>query len=120
MKAKLHRIHDDGIRCLGVLLLNDFRCYTVERPWLDNTPFKSCIPTGVYETENIIRPSGKPAVSLNNVPGRTHILIHPGNEVYDVVGCIAPGMRPFQDGVLDSRDAMDVLLSAGITEIEIC
>jgi len=28
-----------------------FTAYTVERPWLNNTPFKSCIPAGNYILE---------------------------------------------------------------------
>lgn len=119
INAQLYRIHDDGERCLGVLVAGGFRCYTVERPWLDNEPFKSCIPPGHYDCERIIRPSGKPAISIKNVPDRTHILIHPGNDVQDVVGCIAPGILPFKDGVLESRHAMRRLLDMDITSLEI-
>lgn len=45
----------------GKLLLPEFECYTVERPWLDNKP------------------------------GRSLIKIHIGNTMEDVVGCIAVG-----------------------------
>ena len=119
--AKLIRINDNGVRCLGVLVWGQFKLYTVERPWLDNKPFESCIPTGTYDLEWITRPSGKPAIQVMDVPGRTHILLHPGNDVQDVVGCIAPGMLPYQDGVYQSRKAMEFLLGSNkIKKLEIC
>ena len=118
MKAKLIRMHD-GVRTLGVLLVGKLRLYTVERPWKDNVQFKSCIPVGTYKVKLITRPSGKLAFELQNVMGRTHILIHPGNDVQDVVGCIAPGLTPFSEGVHSSRKAMDKLLCLDITSIEV-
>ena len=38
--------------------------------------------------------------------GRYLVLIHPGNTVKDVVGCIAPGISGTEDSVIDSRKAM--------------
>ena len=119
MKAVLTRIHDDGVRCLGVLFVGSLRLYTVERPWKDNVQFRSCIPVGTYKIKLITRPSGKLAFEIRDVMGRTHILIHPGNDVQDVVGCIAPGLTPFSDGVHNSRKAMDELLCLDITSIEV-
>ncbi len=90
-----------------------FWCYTVEKPWKDNTPYISCIPEGLYRVE--VWDSEKFPVSyiLQDVPGRTYILLHPGNTVDDVVGCIAPGMKLGTLGeleaVLESWEAMEKL-----------
>ena len=48
-------------------------------------------------------------VSLSGNTTRTHILIHVGNYIDDVQGCIAPGLRLHPDcwGVSNSRDAMN-------------
>jgi hypothetical protein len=76
-----------------------FQCYTVERPWAGNKPFKSCIPEGVYTMKK--RPS--PVVErtsrgrysegweVTNVPERSYIMVHPGNTAADLEGCVAPG-----------------------------
>ena len=84
---------------------------TMERPWKPTDvpggePFRSCVPVGSYELLPHTRPDGKAAFALVNpalgvhylqedVPaegGRYLILIHAGNWVSDVVGCIAPGL----------------------------
>lgn len=90
-----------------------FWCYTVEKPWKDNLPYVSCIPEGLYSCE--VWDSEKFPISyiVKDVPDRSYILIHPGNIVDDVVGCIAPGMRlgtlGESEAVLDSRKAMEKL-----------
>ena len=33
----------------GKLYVGDKTFFTVEKPWLNNTPFKSCIPSGEYK-----------------------------------------------------------------------
>lgn len=95
----------------GLLTLPDSRVLnTIERPWVPGTapggtPFKSCVPDGLYMLAPFKRPSGEQAYILWNedlgvykfpehhaaLPGRDLILIHTGNWVSDVVGCIAPG-----------------------------
>lgn len=119
MKAWLYRIHDDGNRCLGVMSVGTEMFYTLERPWLNNKPFMSCIPKKTYVVRKVKRPSGKIAYHILNVENRTKILIHPGNDVEHSSGCILPGFRPHSDGVLDSRRAMHRLLELDIKEITI-
>lgn len=77
--------------------------YTIERPWKRNKPFHSCVPEGEYRVIRDTRPSHKRTFCLINEDldvcqypergKRDSILIHVGNWVKDVVGCIAPGMR---------------------------
>ncbi len=86
----------DGV--LGDLILNGtWVCYCVERPWRDNKPRRSCIPTGSYP---LLMVSDSPIMTrlgydgngweVCDVPGRTHILLHPGNRPTDSMGCILP------------------------------
>ena len=68
--------------------------YTVERPWLDNKPTVSCIPTGVYRCQpRKYYRGGYEAIEVIEVPDRSYILIHRGNTMDDLAGCIAPGLH---------------------------
>lgn len=111
VRVFLHRTSEDKYGTHGVLKSEDgaILCYTIERPWLDNQSNISCIPEGLYEC--IPHDSGKhPATwEVTNVPGRQAILIHLGNTMDDVHGCIAVGAAPAPDGVLLSRAAMSRL-----------
>lgn len=96
--------------------------HTIELPWRDNQPYKSCIPAGSY----VARPSESPrfgkCVRICNVPGRRNILMHAGNFAgdremgckTDSHGCILPGLRSgkigAQTAVLSSRDAFRKLM----------
>ncbi len=88
------------------------------------TPYRSCVPDGRYTLVKHTRPDGTKTVALVNKGlgvwhraedrpnewGRFLILIHAGNYVEDVVGCIAPGLfRTIYDNrlmVTTSRYAM--------------
>ncbi len=95
----------------GFLSFNDEILATLERPWIDEgypggKPFKSCIPSGIYELVPHARPDGRLVMALVNPDlgvyryeedrpdgkGRYLILIHVANWVHDIVGCIAPGL----------------------------
>lgn len=88
---------------LGVMTGEGFRLKTIERPWLKNKPFESCVPEGTYRVIRDSRPSRGSTFCLINesldvyqypaVGKRDSILIHVGNWVKDIVGCIAPGLE---------------------------
>ena len=62
---------------------------TVERPWLNNEVNVSCIPEGTYLCKNHHdSPHHGQTISVTNVVGRTHILMHVGNYVHESLGCI--------------------------------
>lgn len=95
----------------GVLIAPGFRCRTLEPPWRDNRPNISCIPAGEYECAwHYSRKFGWCYI-INKVPGRSHILIHPGNLGGDrskglrthTYGCILPGKY---DGRLGKQKAV--------------
>ena len=76
----------------GRIIIPEFECFTVERPWLDNKPRESCIPEGTYKIElGQYNRGGYPAYEVLEVPNRSLIKIHIGNTIDDVIGCIAPG-----------------------------
>lgn len=96
---------------LGRLVLDGSLFYTVERPWLDNAPFKSCIPEGIYQVEPYSSPKYPGVWEIIDVPERTHILIHVANYARDVQGCIGVGMGLNQSDwmVTHSRNAITLL-----------
>lgn len=105
---------------LGWMHYNGLKLATIERPWIPvrehkgGKPRESCVPDGNYK---LIRHSSNQfpdVVALineeldvyyqpSNRPGRYTILIHQGNWVRNVIGCIAIGMR---HGVLQGERAV--------------
>jgi hypothetical protein len=111
---------------------DDTRLHTIERPWKGGAPggvpFVSCVPDGRYDLDPFVRSNGDVVLRLQNPDlgvyhnaddrpsgkGRYAVLIHVGNYVDDVVGCIAPGLdriihrgRPM---VTNSRKAMEAVM----------
>lgn len=84
-----------------LVLPGGWSCFTVERPWKDNEPFESCIPDGVYDLKRrrspvVERTSGGDYLEgweVCDVPGRTYIMIHPGNWPRNFEGCIGVGKK---------------------------
>lgn len=66
--------------------------YNIELPYLDNRVNVSCIPSGIYTFQKIVRSNGNEAIEILNVPNRTHILAHSGNYMKDTQGCILPNI----------------------------
>jgi hypothetical protein len=61
---------------------------TLERPWLNNQPNVSCIPSGVYNCKRIISPRFGETFEIFDVPNRYNILFHWGSYKEDSEGCI--------------------------------
>jgi hypothetical protein len=104
---------------LGVLSIgNAPYCFTVERPWLNNAPNKSCIPAASYPvkwvvTETAGNRNGR-GLGVENVPDRTLIRIHVANVAEEVQGCIGVGLQRHDfrrgKGVSQSRAALSRLM----------
>ncbi len=86
-----------------------YQLWTCEPSWQGNMPFLSCVPDGQYPMLAFDSPEHPACWILTPVPGRTGILIHPGNGVADSRGCICPGVTRSDMKVWQSRDAMDLL-----------
>ena len=106
----------DGV--FGTLRVGTLELVTIERPWKDNTPFKSAIPVGTYKLKlGMYNRGGYPAYELKDVPGRGLIKIHRANTMDQLLGCIGLGMGrgrlapnvglPVRWAVTSSRDALE-------------
>lgn len=88
--------------------------YTLERPWLDNKPFISCIPEGDYALEWDTTGRIRNVPRLRGTEPRTQINIHIANYPEQLQGCIAPGLRWEIQGqspsIARSSNAMELLL----------
>ena len=76
----------------GALFIhNQFLGFTIELPWRENKRNISCIPEGKYELKARFSEKFKHHLQLENVPGRSLILLHPANDALkELEGCIAP------------------------------
>lgn len=102
-----------------------FQCYTLELPWKNNERRISCIPEGRYKVRKRWSQRFRNHFHILDVPNRDHILIHHGNFVRDVLGCILVGERRLDidgDGLKDVTNSvatMEKLLSFLPDETEI-
>ena len=113
---KIKRISNTEYGTFGVLLKNDVPLMvTLERLPMHNQTNISCIPTGCYECEKITSEKHGKCIAVKNVPDRTNIQIHAGNQLKETEGCILVGLsygNVFNTyGVVKSRDALAILLS---------
>ncbi len=126
MKAVLSREYNN-LQTLGRLVLFEgskiiLQLYTLELPDLGNQQNISCIPEGEYEVHRIYSPRFGKCFHIQDVPGRSEILIHKGNYNKDTHGCILVGMGHAdinEDGVMDvieSTRAMEKLQNAITTD----
>lgn len=114
-------LNDDAT--FGVLLLGTIPfAVTLERPWLNNAPQKSCIPFGVYVCKRVKSPKFGDTFEVTGVPGRSHILFHQGNIPEDSLGCILVGERfdPVngKNGITASREGFKEFLRHFIDRTE--
>lgn len=99
---------------LGTFMIFDgeeelFRCKNLELPWLNNQHNISCIPEGNYEVIKYSDTKHPNCFWVQNVIGRTDILIHIGNFAngtkIDTQGCLLPGVD-FVD--IDGNGTLDI------------
>jgi hypothetical protein len=115
----------------GVLEVGRHKWAIAEPPWLNNEPFKSCIPEGGYECVSHKSPRFGPCFALvgdgvginQGDAHRYAILIHSANFPDQLQGCLAPGKSlqpipiggrewPRSLGVTQSRQAMQEIVSS--------
>ena len=111
----LLRLHSDADGTFGLLSVPgvDRPLFTIERPWANNAPSISCIPTGRYRCGWTYSPRFRRRMYLvEGVPGRSGIRWHGGNTRADTHGCICPGRKiayfakPGLWGVVNSRSSL--------------
>lgn len=103
MNLTLTRFAYTPVGTFGELVIEGtpFRCFTVERPWVDanddglSDNSVSCIPEGLYPITPTIHhpntPQAYPAYLLGATKNRSAIHIHIANTMYDLEGCIGLG-----------------------------
>lgn len=65
--------------------------HTCELPWKDNENQVSCIPKGVYMVVRRFSDKYKDHFHIKDVADREFILIHTGNTIKDIKGCVLVG-----------------------------
>jgi len=109
----IKRLPDDGKQTLGNAALYDcdkkvFEFVTLEPAWKGNQKQISCIPIGSYKVTPRKSPKYGNHYHVQDVDGRSYILLHFGNYRKDSTGCILVGKR-FAD--INNDDAMDITSS---------
>lgn len=126
--ATLYRVSKLPDATFGVLVFSNSATHpltTLEDPDNNNRPFASCIPTGVYGCVLIESPTKGHVYEVQNVPNRTHILIHVGNTAADTEGCIllgrSYGVVNGTYGILRSEEAVAEFMQhfAGAARIQL-
>ena len=119
MELQLIRYKTSKNGTQGLLLINNrYLCHTLELPWLNNKVRVSCILAGRYKLiqrttsskgdkqkkptmadkqKNLYKgtPLGEimsnGMIEISGIPGRSMILIHKGNKITDIQGCVIIG-----------------------------
>jgi hypothetical protein len=94
-----------------IYFLGEPICHTIELPWQENTPNKSCIPEGRYKLEKRVYQKNGEQIGIPSVQGREGILIHAANNAKrELRGCIAPVTTLTGEGTGDeSQKALEQL-----------
>lgn len=111
MRLELVRVTQGLKRTEGIMMVGEHAFYTLERPWLNNKPYISCIPAGQYKVERDHYGRHR-YYKLLDVPNRSAIEIHPANYVKQLQGCIALGLG-FEEKtgiLLNSKKACDLFV----------
>lgn len=111
--------HTDKSTIGSIYYNQEFVCYSLERPWLNNAPFISCIKEGVYQLEphkykgriDTFALVGDGVSHWENGLDRYAILIHSANYPSELGGCIAPALIKGHNKVGKSRPALEKLLA---------
>lgn len=88
--VEIIRLEEDNLwGTFGILKINKaVFCVTLEPPDRENAQFISSIPAQQYDCRRYDSPRFGETFRLLNVPNRTDILFHAGNESGDTKGCI--------------------------------
>jgi hypothetical protein len=112
-KVRLTRITEYADATFGALTVNGKPiCVTLEDAWKENKTSISCIPKGKYKLTWHNSPRFGQCYLVNDVPNRSHILIHAGNSAADTHGCILLGLMFGDSRIVSSRAAIDLFHSA--------
>ena len=112
MVIELQRLYrdtwTDGLIFIKGILL----CRSIELRWANNERNVSCVSEGVYPVAIIQHPKFGECLLVNNVNGRSGILVHVANDAQkELRGCIAPVFSLSGNGKgLHSRLALNYII----------
>lgn len=108
MQVTLYRTKSDQYGTHGHIenSIGDVLCFTIER-----NDDRLCAEGSFNCEPHIKSNNGQKCWILDDVPGRTGILIHTGNTEEDSEGCIIIGLNPTGEGVSESQAALQKLQS---------
>ena len=131
MKAVITREKHSDKQTLGTLILRDdegnklFMCKTLELPWNENKKNESCIPLGNYKVSTRQSAKYNKHYHIEDVSGRSLILIHIGNYYTQTRGCVLVGKAiadidgdSYKD-VTNSKDTLQKLLKVAPNGFEL-
>jgi hypothetical protein len=109
--------HDDNVTLSDCILRSHDKTLLtfkgLELPWRQNKKGISCIPEGLYRAVAVRRTSNKMyAIWIQDVPGRSEVMIHTANYVRELRGCLAPGVAHIDidgDGIIDIRSSQMIM-----------
>lgn len=123
MQVDLIRVGQSSLGTFGVLRRGQVPfALTMERPWMDNAQWISCIPAGRYRCQRVQSKKFGETFEIMDVIGRTHVLFHKGNKLEDTEGCVMVGekfdgnyLAPF---LAESKLGYDelMIMMAGLSE----
>ena len=110
MIVEIHRHYETEATIGTVIVGGEVLCFSLELPYYGNRKNVSCIPTGEYTARRAFSPKFGEVYEITDVYQRSHILIHVGNTVDDIEGCIVFGLKVGylndKRAVLESKQAM--------------
>lgn len=113
------RFHESPEGTLSRIFVNEeFICFGLELPWMDNQRSISCVPSGQY----LCKYEHSPAFSMNlvemkGVPKRSECKFHVANYLRQLKGCVGVGMGIGVDSngefrTFDSKGALSLFHEA--------
>ncbi len=111
-RVRLVRVTEHNNATYGTLCVDGRPiCVTLEDAWKNNQTSISCIPSGRYKLTWHKSPRFGECYLVNDVPSRSHILIHAGNTHEDTHGCILLGLTFGINRIVSSRAAIELFHS---------
>jgi len=109
-RGKLYVVNNEELK-------EQYRCLTLELPYVENQYQISSIPRGVFRCKKRYSEKYGEHIHILNVPDRDMILIHIGNFHHETKGCVLVG-DSYEDingdghlDLLNSRKTLEKLLS---------
>jgi len=91
MVIELQRLYRDTWTDGMIFIKGILLCRSIELRWANNERNVSCVPEGVYPVAIIQHPKFGECLQINEVKGRSGILVHVANDAQkELRGCIAP------------------------------